>query len=91
MHALKCSREIPETETHQTTEPGPDEVDKMECGGEEPGERKDATHVPTPTMKRHDTREDQQSEREQRGSREDTKEAGSLRAEIAQPRRTRSQ
>ena len=76
MQAEKCSRETPETETHQTPEPGSDEVVKMECGREEPGGRKKATNVPTPTMKRHDTDEGQQLEREERGSREDTKEAG---------------
>ena len=53
----------------------------MECVREEPGERNEATHVPTPTTKRHGTYEGQQSEKEERGSREDTKEAGRWRAE----------
>lgn len=32
MQAMKCSRETPETEIHQTPEPGPEEVDKVEWG-----------------------------------------------------------
>jgi hypothetical protein len=47
MQAAKYSRETSETETHQTPEPGPDEVDKMECGMEEPGERSGTKNIPT--------------------------------------------
>ena len=49
----------------------------MERVREEPEERKETTHVPTPTTKRHVTHEGQQSEKEERGSKEDMKEAGS--------------
>lgn len=47
MQAVKWITETPETETQPTPQPGPEEVDKMECGEEEPGEGKDAKNVPT--------------------------------------------
>ena len=83
MQTATFSSEIPESETHQPPKSGPDEVEKMECGGYEPGERKDATNVPTSNIKRHDTRKGKKIHRENRGSREDTKEAGSWQEESA--------